>query len=63
MKKEKANNKIDKRMKLYYPYCGYKEGFCLSREGCIEPGEFDCPLFSKRHPVTKLPPQSLMVEV
>lgn len=54
---------VDKRKRLYYPYCGYHEGFCLSRNGCpySYPNGKGCKNYRWRHPITKVPPQSLRV--
>lgn len=57
--------KIDRRKRLYYPYCGYRTGFCLApnmtEKGCtmslLSPSS--CRYWRARHPVTKVIPQSL----
>lgn len=52
---------VDRRRRLYYPYCGYKEGFCLRGEPCpyIYPDGNGCKYFRRDHPITKSKPQSL----
>lgn len=59
--------KIDRRKRLYYPYCGAKLGFCLATDiaekGCTVDYELisiKCRYWRYRHPITKSPPQSLM---
>lgn len=59
-----------KRVKrYYYPYCGWREGFCLSNNGCPKKADtvylidaFSCKHFRERHPITKLRPQMLWGE-
>jgi len=52
---------VDKRKRLYYPYCGYHEGFCLKRSPYTEeyPNGKGCKFFRANHPITKIPPQML----
>ena len=56
--------KIRKNKKLYYPYCGYKVGFCLAVSGChhTETNGAGCSKYRYRHPITNCPPQSLRQE-
>lgn len=50
--------------RFYYPYCGWKRGFCMAENGCTMPENtvylsFDCKNFKARHPITKKKPQGL----
>lgn len=43
-------------MQYWYPYCRYRIGFCVSKNGCKkeEPqGYFHCREFRIKHPLTK----------
>ena len=55
---------IDKRKRLYYPYCGYKPGFCLLTTLCphVYPNGNGCKYYRHQHPIAKCPPQSLVME-
>ena len=43
-------------MRHFYPYCGYKLGFCMSDNGCKAKNISLCGLFRRKHPVHKEPP-------
>lgn len=41
----------------YYPFCGYRPGFCLKGSPCELPYppyyyEFDCEFWVEKHPIT-----------
>jgi len=45
----------------YYPYCGYRIGWCISKEPCKAcfSDRMTCKYFEACHPITKLQPNML----
>jgi len=47
------------RMRYWYPYCGYKLGFCKAKDGCKREtvkGRMLCPFLRRLHPLSKQAP-------
>jgi len=53
---------VKKTARLWFPYCGYKMGFCLKKGTChlTEINGKGCRYYRLYHPVMKLAPQSLV---
>lgn len=58
--KTRTLEKVDRRRKLWFPYCGYEHGFCMSNNGCSGTfilGHVTCRHFRRNHPVRGYPPE------
>lgn len=53
---------VKKGTRLWYPYCGYKKGFCIKQGLCHLAGinGKGCRYYRLYHPVLKLAPQALV---
>lgn len=52
---------VKKNTRLWFPYCGYKKGFCLKIGAChlADINGKGCRYYRQYHPVMKLEPQAL----
>jgi len=50
---------MEKDKRFFYPYCGWKLGFCILAEKCTLPENifhFTCKYFRLKHPISKQRP-------